>query len=379
MKTIEIIEAIYKDKEELKPTRIEEVKGLSKTKVNIFLKREYPKNIEEDPLRTIKRKPAFFILEDLIKKGYINSRKAIISASSGNFARELSLKVIKEGLKLISVVPPKIPRENIKILTALGVDIIHVTEEYDLCPRETTVFLTRALAEHNHLQLVNIDQYNSWQNVLSHLFMTWREIKEQLDKVDYIPVQLGSVGTFMGLSLGNRMEDGKVEIIGVQPTKEHHIPGVHHIVNGCEWTPEIYSPTLGGKVVTIDDLDAYAALIKLWEEGIYAGPSTGMGFAYALKLAEKLKEGDILVISADSVFSYYEYILDFLKKNGNQIALRYPELEEAMEKYKAWLKKALSLKDRIEMIKKIYKPQKEGKIYNVSEVDHKVILKILNQ
>jgi len=377
VKAIKIIEAIYK--EELKPTRIEEVKGLSNGKVNIFLKREYPKNIDEDPLRTIKRKPALFILEDLAKKGYINSRKAIISASSGNFARELGLKFIKEGRRLISVVPPKIPKENIKILTALGVDIIHITEEYDLCPRETTVFFTRSLAEHNRLQLVNIDQYNSWQNVLSHLFMTWQEIKEQLDRVDYIPVQLGSVGTFMGLSLGNRMEGSKVKIVGVQPPKEHHVPGVHHIVNGCEWSPEIYSPTLGGEVVTVDDLDTYAALIKLWEEGIYAGPSTGMGFAYAIKLARKLKEGDILVISADSVFSYYEYILDFLKKNGNQIISRYPKLRESMEKYKEWLKECPSLKDRIEMIKKVYKPQREGKIYNVSEIDHELISEILSQ
>lgn len=374
---MEIIEAI--NKEELKPTKIEEVKGLSNGKVNIFLKREYPKNIDEDPLRTIKRKPALFILEDLAKKGYINSKKAIISASSGNFARELGLKFIKEGLKLISVVPPRIPKENIKILTALGIDIIHITEEYDLCPRETTVFFTRSLAEHNRLQLVNIDQYNSWQNVLSHLFMTWQEIKEQLDRVDYIPVQLGSVGTFMGLSLGNRVEGSKVKIIGVQPPKEHHVPGVHHIVNGCEWSPEIYSPILGGEVVTVDDLDTYAALIKLWEEGIYAGPSTGMGFAYAIKLAGKLKEGDILVISADSVFSYYEYILDFLKKNGNQIISRHPKLEESMEKYKAWLKGFPSLKDRIEMIKKVYKPQREGKIYNVSEIDHELISEILSQ
>jgi cysteine synthase len=377
MKAIEIIEAIHK--EELKPTKIEEVKGLSNGKVNIFLKREYPKNIDEDPLRTIKRKPALFILEDLAKKGYINSKKAIISASSGNFARELGLKIIKEGLKLISVVPPRIPKENIEILTALGIDIIHITEEYDLCPRETTVFFTRSLAEHNRLQLVNIDQYNSWQNVLSHLFMTWQEIKEQLDRVDYIPVPLGSVGTFMGLSLGKRMEGSKVKIIGVQPPKEHHVPGVHHIVNGCEWSPEIYSPILGGEIVTVDDIDTYAALIKLWEEGIYAGPSTGMGFAYAIKLAGKLKEGDILVISADSVFSYYEYILDFLKKNGNQIISRYPKLEESMKKYKAWLKECPSLKDRIEMIKKVYKPQREGKIYNVSEIDHELISEILSQ
>ena len=370
-----LVEALYE--EELKPVKIEEVKGLSPNpKVNIFLKREYPLNVNEDPLRTLKRKPASFILEDLAGKNYLNSRKAAISASSGNFARELSLKAGRMGLKLIAVVPPRTPEEHVRMLTALGTDVVQVTEEYDLCPRETTVFFTRAIAEHYRFQLVNVDQYNSWQNVLSHLFTTWEEIKG-FGEVDYVVVQLGSTGTFMGVSLGKQAEGSKSRIIGVQPPKVHHVPGVHHIIDGCEWSPEIYSLMLGDRVATVDDVDAYAALIKLWERGVHAGPSTGMGAAYSMKLAEKLEEGSILLVSADSVFTYYDYILNFLGKDGNQITVRYPELEEAMEKYKAWLKGAPSLKERIDAIKRAYKPGREGEVYKISEVDHESIAKLL--
>lgn len=279
----------------------------------IIVKLEYPIDFTLDPLRTIKRKPASLLLYDLLEKGYIRHGKKLITASSGNFLRELALKALELNLKVIGVTPPIIPEENLRILTALGVDVVHVSKEYDLCPRETTVFFTRALAEKYHLQLVNVDQYCSWQNVLSHLFMTWREIKE-IGDLDYICVPLGSTGTFMGICLGSRMDRYRTRIIGVQPTRVHHIPGVHYVVGECEWSPEIFSLMLNRKVVTVDDVDAYAGLVKLWENKIYAGPSTGMTFIYALKMAKNMPDTRILVISADSVFAYRDYILNQLKK-----------------------------------------------------------------
>jgi cysteine synthase len=373
MKAMAAVEELY---EELKPIPLEEIKGVAKSGVNIFLKREYSPKLYEDPLRTIKRKPALLLLNDLIKREDVRPKRVLISASSGNFVRELGLKALKLDLRLIAVTPPRIPEESLKILTTLGLDVIHVSEEYDLCPRETTVFYTRALVENYRFKLVNVDQYNSWQNVLSHLFMTWKEIKEEIDDVDYIPVQLGSTGTFMGISLGKHVSNDNVEIIGVQPPKEHHIPGVHHIVNGCEWSPEIYSPNLGAKVVTIDDIETYAALIRLWEKGFYVGPSTGMGFAYAMRLASYIKEGNIVVLSPDSIFLYYDYILDFLNKHDKQILERYPELEDSLEKYKEWLKRGLSIESRINVIKNVYKPKREGRVYEVSEVDHESLEKI---
>jgi len=81
----------------------------------------------------------------------------LITASSGNFLRGLALLADEEACKVIGVTPPRIPSENLEILKALGVNIIHVSEEYDLCPRETTVFFTGSLAEKYRLNLVNVD------------------------------------------------------------------------------------------------------------------------------------------------------------------------------------------------------------------------------
>lgn len=364
MKIDDIVENLYH--KNLKPLPAREIELTEE--VTIVIKLEYPIDFTVDPLRTIKRKPASLLLYDLLEKGYIRVSKKLITASSGNFLRELALRALELNLKIIGVTPPIIPRENLKILTALGVDIVHVSKEYDLCPRETTVFFTRALAEKYHLQLVNIDQYYSWQNVLSHLFMTWREIREAGD-IDYICVPLGSTGTFMGICLGSQMEKDSAKVVGIQPTRVHHIPGVHYIVGDCEWSPEIFSPLLNREIVTVDDIDAYAGLIKLWENGVYAGPSTGMTFIYSLKLADRIRSGRILVISADSVFAYRDYILNRLKEIRLNIIKRYPSLAASLNKYVEWLQRQPNLEERVELIRKIYKPSVgEGRVYEVPDV-----------
>ncbi|MCL7383106.1 MAG: pyridoxal-phosphate dependent enzyme [Thaumarchaeota archaeon] len=344
-----ILECLRKDY--LKPTgsRIIDLDDFS-----IIVKLEYPIDFLNDPLRTIKRKPATLLFEDTYNKGWIKPGRTIITASSGNFLRELALIALNHGFKVIGVTPPRIPSENLKILTALGVDILHITEEYDLCPRETTVFYTRSLAEKYRFNLVNIDQYNSWQNVMAHLYLTWEEIKE-LGEIDYACIPLGSTGTFIGISTGCSLEKWKMKIIGVQPTRFHHIPGVHHIVGECEWSPEIFSSLISREIVTIDDVDAYAGLVMLWKNGIPAGPSTGMTFIQAVKLAKQVKEGSILTISADSIFAYRDYVLDYMKEIIDQIITRYPEIEEDCLRYIEWLRKLPSIDERLELVKRIYR------------------------
>lgn len=330
---------------------------------SIIVKLEYPTDFLTDPLRTIKRKPATLLFEDIYSKGFIRPGRTIITASSGNFLRELAIIALNHGFKVIGVTPPRIPSENLKILTALGVNILHITEEYDLCPRETTVFYTRSLAEKYRFNLVNIDQYNSWQNVMAHLYMTWREIKE-LGEIDYACIPLGSTGTFMGISTGCSLEKQKMKIIGVQPTRFHHIPGVHHIIGECEWSPEIFSSLISREIVTIDDVDAYAGLVMLWNNGIPAGPSTGMAFIQAVKLAKQIKEGNILTISADSIFAYRDYVLEYMKEIIYQINARYPELEEDCLRYIEWLRKLPTINERLELIRRIYRMAGEpGRIF----------------
>jgi hypothetical protein len=209
---------------------------------------------------------------------------------------------------------------------------------------------------------------------MAHYFLTANEIHEEMDdSIDFILVGTGTTGTMGGISLFYKQNFPKVEVIGIQPTLKHNIPGVHHITvgNGCEWHPEIYSALLNPKIVTIDDIDAYASLIKLWEKGVQAGPSSGLVIAYAEKLAKQKKGSRILAILADNDYKYYEYISRILEAYSCKILKRYPELEDLVEKYMDYLKGMPSLKQRLKDITKFYSPSRKGNVYSWEEFEEK--------
>lgn len=372
MEIQELIDKAYQ--EGLKPNPIEEAKGLTESHEPLFIKKEFESPDSKDPLRTIKRKPALMILFDSIESGMLKEKSTIISASSGNYLYELGIMANRLGYRIIGFVPPRIPQEKIEFITSLGIDVVKITQEFDLCPRETTVFLVRNYAERLRNWVYNADQYILSQNIMSHYFLTANEIYEEMkDDIDFILVGTGTTGTMGGITLFYKQKSPKVKIIGVQPTFKHNIPGVHHITigNGCEWHPEIYSAILNPKIVTVDDVDAYASLIKLWSKGIKAGPSSGLVMAYAEKLAKQKKDSRILVILADNDYKYYEWINKILKAYLPEILKRYPELKDLAKKYIEYLKRMPSLSQRLESIKKLYSSNRKGCIYSWEEFEEK--------
>jgi len=194
MEIQELIDKAYQ--EGLNPNPIEEVKGLTESHEPLFIKKEFESPDSKDPLRTIKRKPALMILFDSIESGMLKEKSTIISASSGNYLYELGIMANRLGYRIIGFVPPRIPQEKIEFITSLGIDVVKITQEFDLCPRETTVFLVRNYAERLRNWVYNADQYILSQNIMSHYFLTANEIYEEMkDDIDFILVGTGTTGT----------------------------------------------------------------------------------------------------------------------------------------------------------------------------------------
>jgi cysteine synthase len=140
----------------LDPYPIEEIKGFDDEKdLRIFIKREHD-NIEgTDPVRSIKRKPASMM--GLFAEEVKPYSRVWISASSGNFVEELGILANEIDKDLFAVVPPRTPPQKLETLRNLGINVVKVSEEeYDLCPREFTVFWVRAVV--NRLKKVNVER-----------------------------------------------------------------------------------------------------------------------------------------------------------------------------------------------------------------------------
>ena len=358
----------------LKPYPIEEIRGFSVEKdLHVFIKREHD-NIEgTDPIRSIKRKPASIM--GLFVEEVNPYSKVWISASSGNFVEELGILANEAGKDLFAVVPPRTPPQKIETLRNLGINIVKVSEEeYDLCPREFTVFWVRALVNRlNSTDVLNIDQYNSILNPLSHVLLTAKEIDEKFENdLTHIFVPLGSTGTFAGICEYFSRFRPKVKIIGVQPTMEHHIPGVHYVMGDCKWSPEIFGlpDKRSLKILTIDDKSAYLALSELEVKyGVHGGPSSGMVFAALKKELNTMEDGsNILVLSADSSWDYVEWNRAILTKFKNESVFS-EEDDVLVEKYMGLLQRREDASRRVLKVKNTYKPPKKGQLYSLEEFE----------
>ncbi|MCX8171302.1 MAG: pyridoxal-phosphate dependent enzyme [Candidatus Bathyarchaeota archaeon] len=356
----------------LRPYPIREVEGFANDRnISLLVKVEHDNCSLIDPVRSVKRKPAF-MMGDFMHE--FNPQKNIwVSASSGNFAIELGILAIEIDRSIFAVVPPRTPRQRIETLRSLGVNIVKVSEEeYDLCPREFTVFMVRALAS-RYDNIVNVDQYNSILNPLSHTLLTAREIDDSIGKdLTHIFIPLGSTGTLAGISEYFSRFHPKVKIIGVQPTRIHRIPGVHNVVGECKWSPEIFGlPGVGAiKVLTIDDVSAYEALMELEiEYGIHGGPSTGMVFAAVKKEAGdgNIDKGSvILMMSADSSWDYREWSMEVLAELKGSLG---DSGRTNLGEYMRVLESREESESRAKRVKNIYKPKSEGEVYRLEEFE----------
>ncbi len=356
--------------EPITPVRLE---GFGSPSAAIWLKSEWTDPEGQDPLRSIKRKPACLLLGDILEKNYASDKKLLISATSGNFGIEIGMLATARGLPFLAVVPGAVPQYNLEVLKALGIDIIR-TQEQETCPREYTVFFARGYADEFHHRLVNVEQYYHWLNPLAHSLTTAKEIFDTVDaRVDHIVASVGSCGTICGIKQNALVSERNVNIVGVQPAIHHGVPGTHVIKGGCRWSPENYSPALipHDKILIADSVDAYAYTAKLWEQGIPAGPSTGMALSQAVRMIEQGATGNIVVISPDNNFKYADLIVEQLEAHREEIIGRYPslELEHTLTAYVHHLNTAGGLDRILRRVRECYPGEAQGQVFGVTDID----------
>ena len=90
----------------------------------------------------------------------------------------------------------------------------------------------------------------------------------------------------------------EVRIVGVEPTEGHTIQGLKNMTESI--VPEIYKREMLDEKVTIEDGEAFETTRLLaGKEGIFVGMSSGAAVAGALRVAEKMTAGTIVVILPD--------------------------------------------------------------------------------
>ena len=259
--------------------------------VRILAKLEY-----FNPGGSIKDRPALKMIEDGEKSGRLVPGKTVIEATSGNTGIGLALVCSVKGYKLLLTMSDAVSVERQKILKARGAEILLTPGHLGTDGAIEEVY---RLARENPETYFMADQYNSPSNWQAHYEGTAAEIWEQTQgTITHLVATMGTSGTLMGLSRRLKEYNPAVNIIGVEPYLGHKIQGLKNMKEA--YMPEIYDKGRLDKKVNIDDEDAFEMCRRLSaEEGLFVGMSSGAAMFIAMKEAEQLSEGVIVVIFPD--------------------------------------------------------------------------------
>jgi cysteine synthase len=256
----------------------------------------YAKFEGSNPTGSIKDRIALKMIEEAEAEGALSKDKIIIEATSGNTGIALAMIGAVKGYKVLIVMSEAVSIERQKMIKAFGSEIVLTDSKKGT---DGAIIRAREMIAADPDLYFNPDQFSNEYNKTAHYKTTAEEIWEQTDgKVTHFVSALGTSGTLMGVGQMLKERNPEVKIIEAQPVKGHYIQGLKNM--GEAIIPEIYNPDEIDVSILIDTDEAYEMARKIvLEEGIFVGMSSGAAMLAALKAAELIDKGVIVLMLPD--------------------------------------------------------------------------------
>ena len=269
--------------------------------VNIYAKIE-----GQNPSGSIKDRIAIKMIEAAEADGRLKPGQTILEPTSGNTGIALAVAGVVKGYPVEIVMSRSVSEERRKILRSYGAKI-HLTPADQ--GTDGAIRFARKLRDENPEKYFMPDQFSNQGNYMAHFQNTALEIWQQTDgKIDYLVSATGTSGTIMGLSKFLKAMNPDIKVICAQPVKGHYIQGLKNLEEAI--VPHIYDPSRIDAQVMVESeeaIDMARQLIR--KEGIFAGMSSGAAMLAALRTADKIKEGNIVVILPDRADKYLSTVM----------------------------------------------------------------------
>ena len=148
------------------------------------------------------------------------------------------------------------------------------------------------------------DQFSNSNNYLAHYENTAIEIWQQTGgEIDYLVCAVGTSGTIMGISKFLKQLKPSIKVVCAHPIKGHYIQGLKNMEEAI--VPAIYDPSRIDDQIMIESEEAIAMARQIIvKEGIFAGMSSGAAMLAAIRTAEQIESGNIVVVFPDRAEKY---------------------------------------------------------------------------
>jgi len=247
-----------------------------------------------NPAGSVKDRAALNMIIEAEKRGEIRPGDTLIEATSGNTGIALAMVAAIRGYKMILVMQENLSQERRDAMTAYGAELILVSEEQGM--EGARDLANQMSADKKGTQL---NQFSNQDNPSAHLKTTAKEIWQETNgEITHFVSSMGTTGTIMGVSMYLKEKNPKIQIVGIQPDGDSHIPGIRR------W-PEGYLPSIfeSSRVDTIMDVSQknseQITRVLATREGIFAGISSGGAVACAIELSKKINNAVIVTVICD--------------------------------------------------------------------------------
>lgn len=269
-----------------------------------------------NPAGSIKMKTALGMIANLEASGRIKRDTVLIESSSGSLGVALSIICAERGYKFTCVVDPNASSQNVKMMKALGAEIVVVTQR-----DANGGFLGTRIAHIKHLveadgRFLWLNQYANPENPRAHVQTTARSIFERFERLDYLFIGAGTTGTLMGC-LGFFQEHSPhtkvVAVDSIGSVTFGNVAGPRHIPGlGTSRRPEVYAPDGIHAFEMVAEVDTIAMCRYLARtNGFLAGGSTGTVLAAVHKWSKNMAaDASVVAISPDLGERYLDTVYD---------------------------------------------------------------------
>jgi cystathionine beta-synthase len=264
-----------------------------------------------NPGGSVKDRIGIRMIEAAERAGKLKPGGTIIESTSGNTGVGLAIAAALKGYRCIFTMPDKMSQEKINLLRAYGAEVVitpTAVEPED--PRSYYSVARRLSREIPGAFYTN--QYVNPANPQTHYEVTGPELWEQTGgEVDVLVIGMGTGGTISGVGRFFKERKPSVQVIGADPVgslytdyfKTRKLPKEPLLTTykvegiGEDIIPETIDFGVIDGVEQVPDRESFLMARRLCrEEGIFAGGSSGTVLAAALRVAERMRKGQTLVV-----------------------------------------------------------------------------------
>ncbi len=255
----------------------------------------------QNPTGSVKDRVALSLIDQAEQDGLLvrGSGGVILEPTSGNTGIGLAMIGRLRGYQVKVVMPESVSAERVQLLQGFGAEIVFSAAEKGT---NESINVAKELAQENPSWFMPY-QYGNSANPNAHYLTTGPEIAGDVPGVDMFVAGLGTGGTLMGVGRALREHNPDVKIVAAAPHPDDKVQGLRSIEHGFI-PPVLDLDALDARIMVEAEESFFWTKKLLTDAGVFVGVSSGAVLASAIRVAQRLENGTIVMLFADGGWKY---------------------------------------------------------------------------